>query len=187
MHQFPNKPKPNFAEKSSEPQPGTTDVTDELPQPSTTDITDEINLVPASDESATTLDDPAIEGNRADSTNNKALSDSASRSKLQPVYIFEEALIGKYCIVRYDNEGYPSVIEDADQESIRVNCMHRVGRNRFFWPHRDDNDIWYEYTDVITLIPQPEHVTDRHYQVEPSIWEEVVKNLDDWVKKSYDI
>ncbi|KAK6175005.1 hypothetical protein SNE40_013547 [Patella caerulea] len=102
--------------------------------------------------------------------------------KLHPVYVFNENLIGKFCIVLYDKKGFPSLIEDADEESVRVNSMCRAGPNRFFWPSRADNDIWYEYTDVATLIPEPKHVTGRHFQVEPEIWEAVQSNLDDWIR-----
>ena len=76
-------------------------------------------------------------------------------------------------------KGFPDNIEYTDEESVRVNAMHRVGRNRFFWPDRNDNDVWYEYTDIITLIPELQRETSRHYQVKPNIWEEVQKQEDD--------
>ena len=125
--------------------------------------------------------EPATNGNVAEETH--STPDPDETNAMQPVYIFEEGLIGKYCIVKYDKIAFPSVIEDADEESVRVNCMHRVGPNRFFWPSRKDDDIWYEYTSIVTLIPPPKHVTDRHFEVEPAVWAEVAKVMDDWVRQ----
>ena len=104
---------------------------------------------------------------------------SGEQSILQPAYVFEEERIGKYCIVRYYKKGFPGIIEDAHKESVRVNAMHIVGRNRFFWLDRKDNDIWYEYIDIITLIQELQWAISRHFQVEPNIWEEVQKQEDD--------
>ena len=75
----------------------------------------------------------------------------------QPVFMYDEDLVGRYCVVNYDGKGYPGLIEDADEESIRIDSMHRVGRknNIFFWPTKKDTEVWYSYTDIITLIPQP--------------------------------
>ena len=102
----------------------------------------------------------------------------------QPVYVYDEDLVGWYCVVNYDGKGYPGLIEDADEESIRIDSMHRVGRknNIFFWLTKKDTEVWYAYTDVITLIPQPTEIDNGHFAVDPSIWSKVVEQLDEWVR-----
>ena len=66
-----------------------------------------------------------------------------------------------------------------------VNAMHRVGRNRLFWHGRKDNDVWYEYTDIITFIPELQRAISRLYQLEPKIWEADKKqeDLDEWDRR----
>ena len=77
--------------------------------------------------------------------------------------------IGKWVVVKYDRHVYPGILQDADEDSVRVEVMHRIGPNRVFWPLRKDS-IWYEYEDVVTVIPEPKLVTKRHHQVEPKLW-----------------
>ena len=33
----------------------------------------------------------------------------------QPVYVYNEDLVGRYCVVKYDGKGYSGLIEDADE------------------------------------------------------------------------
>ena len=87
--------------------------------------------------------------------------------------MFEETFVGQWCVVLYDGFIYPGIIEDADDADVRVNVMHRIGENRFFWPSPLKDIIWYEYNQVISLIPEPEPVTARHHQVDPVIWKEI--------------
>ena len=105
---------------------------------------------------------------------------------LQPVHVFTDDLVGQYCVVRYQGKPYPALIEDVDDDSIRVDAMSRIGRrtNEFFWPDRKDNEVWYEDSDIVTLIPEPQLLegSDRHYRVDSLIWDEIVKQLDEWVR-----
>jgi len=43
-------------------------------------------------------------------------------------------LINKYVVVRYDNVPFPGLVISFDEQDIQVQCMHKVGPNRFFWP-----------------------------------------------------
>ena len=45
-------------------------------------------------------------------------------------------------------------IKDTDVVSVEVNTMNKVGNNRFFWPAAVDC-IWYNYDDVLSIIPPP--------------------------------
>ena len=100
----------------------------------------------------------------------------AQNRVLKPV-IPSNAKIGEYCVIVYEGEPYPGVIDDVDADSVEVNSMARVGKNRFFWPLREDK-IWYKYDDVITWIPPPEKVTNRHHQVAMEYWSEILEKLD---------
>ena len=87
------------------------------------------------------------------------------------------SLVDKYVVVRYDNAPYPGIVIDEDHEALEVKCMNRIGENRFYWPSRVDT-CWYSKDDIITFaIPSPVKVTDRHMQIQPSIWQNVLKNL----------
>lgn len=89
-----------------------------------------------------------------------------------PSNTVENISIDKYVIVNYDGILFPGIVTDEDHEDIEVKCLHRVGGNRFFWPHRDDI-LWYSKDNVIAEIPPPERVTDRHVQICSSIWQEM--------------
>ena len=73
-------------------------------------------------------------------------------------------------IVRYDGGHYPGIIVDVDFEEIQVRCMHRIGVNRFFWPPMPDV-CWYHKDNVMTSIPEPIKINDRHYAICPEIAE----------------
>ncbi|XP_069109737.1 uncharacterized protein [Argopecten irradians] len=85
--------------------------------------------------------------------------------------------IGEWCVVSYEGKAFPGIILDVDENDIEVKVMHRIGVNRFFWPLIEDV-LWYENSDVITMIPQPLPVTKRHVQVSPDIWKEISKKYD---------
>lgn len=86
----------------------------------------------------------------------------------------DEAFLGKHVIVRYegDNQLYPGEVTDEDDEDVQVNCMHKIGQNRFFWPLRADV-CWYSKDSLLTVIPPPERVTERHMQISPKIWQDL--------------
>lgn len=87
-------------------------------------------------------------------------------------------LLGKHVLVLYDGFPYPGIVTDFDEQDIFVNCMHRIGRNRFFWPQMRKDECWYSFDQLLAIIPKPKHVTDRHFEVEKQIWEEILSNLD---------
>ncbi|KAK3102875.1 hypothetical protein FSP39_014573 [Pinctada imbricata] len=91
----------------------------------------------------------------------------------------DESLIGKYCVVVYDALPYPGVITDVDEdEEVEVNVMHKIGRNRYFWPRMEDI-LWYKKSDVMTLLDTvPRHVTGRHQEIDPDIWRLIEAKLE---------
>ena len=88
-------------------------------------------------------------------------------------------LIGKWCIVRYDDSFFPGNIQDLDNDSAEVNCMHSIGKNRYFWPGIMDC-IWYQWSDIVCVIEEPTSVTARHKQIDPAVWEHLSKLYDLW-------
>ena len=86
-------------------------------------------------------------------------------------------LVGKWVVVEYDDLPYPGIVQDVDHESVVVKVMHNIGRNRFFWPTRDDV-CPYDFHQVVTEFGGMESVTSRHMQVPVSVWDKVCKKLD---------
>lgn len=78
-------------------------------------------------------------------------------------------VIGKWCVVRYDDDIFPGIVMATDESYAQVKCMHRIGENRFFWPAREDA-LWYLHDDVIRFIPAPLPVTARHMEIQRDIW-----------------
>jgi hypothetical protein len=84
----------------------------------------------------------------------------------------DESLVSKYCVVKYDGKGYPGLILSVDEETLEVKTMHRVGRNRFFWPMLDDV-LWYS-NKIKGKHNPPRPVTKTHIDV----WDLVEKEED---------
>ncbi len=85
-------------------------------------------------------------------------------------------LIGKWCVIKYDNDLYPGIIMETDETHTLVKCMHRVGVNRFFWPPRDDF-LWYLFDDVLEIIQAPQPVTSRHMEIQRDVWMRLSQSL----------
>ena len=77
--------------------------------------------------------------------------------------------IGRYCLVRYDDNLYVGKILGTDDASVEVTCMTRVGQNRFKWPRKDDI-CWYSHQDLVYFIPEPTK-RKRHYSVDGKAWD----------------
>ncbi|KAK3085700.1 hypothetical protein FSP39_007459 [Pinctada imbricata] len=82
----------------------------------------------------------------------------------------DPALIGQWCVIKYDDHYYPGQIQDNDSDGAEVKCMHSVGKNRYFWPRIDDC-IWYKWADVLCMIPEPQNVTARHKEIDKAIYQ----------------
>ncbi len=85
-------------------------------------------------------------------------------------------LIGKWCVIKYDNDLYPGIIMETDETHALVKCMHCVGVNRFFWPPRDDF-LWYLFDDVLEIIQAPQPVTSRHMEIQRDVWMRLSQSL----------
>ena len=96
---------------------------------------------------------------------------------LKVINTVDHSLIGKYCIIRYDNGAYPGKIEDLDDTDVQVRCMHKAGQNRFYWCTTVPYICWYSYKDVLSLIDEPSKVGSRHVQVDPAMWDLIMQHV----------
>ena len=78
-------------------------------------------------------------------------------------------LVGQYRVTEYEGRPYAGIILEVGEIDVQISCMVAIGKNRFFWPRREDV-CWYEFDKVICIIPEPQNVTGRHKEVDPLIW-----------------
>ncbi|KAK6168704.1 hypothetical protein SNE40_020096 [Patella caerulea] len=93
----------------------------------------------------------------------------------------DETLINKWCLVNYYGYLYPGIINDVDDEEIEVTAMSSAGRNRYFWPRMEDR-IWYSLDKFLALIPEPQPITGRHFQVDHEIFEKIAPKFEKFTK-----
>lgn len=96
----------------------------------------------------------------------------------------DQTLIGQHCIVTYDGKPYPGKIISLDENEVEVDCMHAVPTKRdsdsnvFYWPTPVRDLCFYQFHQLITLIPEPRKLAEcgrlsKHFAVDASIWREV--------------
>jgi len=85
-----------------------------------------------------------------------------------------ESMVGKHCLVKYDGKLYTGKIlkVDLNDNDCLVQCMHKTGVNRYFWPAFDDT-TWYDCSDIIAIVPEPIPVRrfSRHCMMTPEVWD----------------
>lgn len=79
---------------------------------------------------------------------------------------------GHWCVVLYDGDAYPGVIQDVDSDSsVLVKTMSRIGENPFLLA--TETTIWYRTENVLGLVPEPQPITKRHMMLNASVWKQV--------------
>jgi hypothetical protein len=53
-----------------------------------------------------------------DDTIVKISTSKTTHSKQQPVHVINPDVVGKWCVVSYDDKPYPGVIVDANEDSV---------------------------------------------------------------------
>jgi len=98
----------------------------------------------------------------------------------KPIEYLQSGMVGKYCLIKYDGKAFPGKIlqVDVDDDDALIQCMAKIGDNRFFWPLSKDIS-WYMKPDMLSLIPEPLLFgrSGRHYQVSSEIWEKASQFL----------
>lgn len=78
--------------------------------------------------------------------------------------------VGRWCMVKYDDDHYPGIIINVEDDNIQVNCMHRNGINKFFWPGPRKDISWYADNQIVCLIKEPQALNKRSLQVDQETW-----------------
>ena len=98
-------------------------------------------------------------------------------NKLHPISGPAPGITGKWCAILYEDCIYPGIIQQSNSNQVEVQAMMKVGGNGYKWPIKDDV-LWYDYDEVVSLIPAPKPVTKRHVQIEPTLWSMIVDVVD---------
>ena len=70
------------------------------------------------------------EADKAQPSTSTCTVSQPSSSAIQPIADIQERLIGKWCVMKYDEDLYPGIIQDVDAESSTlVKTKSRVGAN----------------------------------------------------------
>ncbi|MEQ2311196.1 hypothetical protein AMECASPLE_017195 [Ameca splendens] len=52
--------------------------------------------------------------------------------------------LGRWCVVKYDHDYYPGIITTVEDGNIEVNCLHKKGINKYYWPSPRKDISWYD-------------------------------------------
>lgn len=90
--------------------------------------------------------------------------------------------VGKYVIVKYNSLPYPGYVQDAGQSDLYVECMHRIGKKGkkcFVWPKKIKDKCWYDYDNILAIIPEPKKIPGSfsHFEIENEIWQSVTSQM----------
>ncbi|KAH3742268.1 hypothetical protein DPMN_049005 [Dreissena polymorpha] len=83
---------------------------------------------------------------------------------------FSSDLVGCWVVVNYDEKPYPGIVQDISHDQVSVKVMHCIGKNRYFWPAREDV-FGYCYDEVVLQFAGMESVTSRHMQMPLHTWQ----------------
>jgi hypothetical protein len=109
-----------------------------------------------------------------------------SQKLIRRVERHDACLIGQFCVVTYNGKPYPGKIVSIDENDAEVDCMHFIGNrfnsNRFFWSENVKDICFYQFDNIISLIPEPQSLCDhgraaRHFCVSPEIWKEIINEV----------
>lgn len=78
--------------------------------------------------------------------------------------------IGQWCVLNYDEQPYPGIIQEVENHNIKIKCLHRNGINNFFLGQAPEM-TYISDDQVICFIPVPLPVNKRSVQINHDIWE----------------
>ncbi|ROI70160.1 hypothetical protein DPX16_0511 [Anabarilius grahami] len=91
--------------------------------------------------------------------------------------VIEQHHSGQWCVVQYDDDPYPGIILQVEENHVKVKCMHRNGVNKFFWPSPRDDVNCYGDDQIICLIQEPLALNKRSVQLDRPFWEFIMGQL----------
>ena len=72
--------------------------------------------------------------------------------------------VDDWVVVNYDNQIFPGQITVVENGGVYADCMHECfpgeKRNHFRWPNPRDNGTFYDATQILCTIKQPEKPTN---------------------------
>lgn len=76
-------------------------------------------------------------------------------------------------VVNYDNDAYPGIIVEVEEQKILVKCINCNGINKFYWTSSREDINWYADQQMICLITKPQAVNKHSVQVYTPSWKYV--------------
>ena len=58
---------------------------------------------------------------------------------------------------------------------VQMSHLHSVSFNRFFWPSKIYDVLWYKLDQHISLIDEPKPVTGCHHEIDKETWSAICK------------
>ncbi|KAJ8282121.1 hypothetical protein COCON_G00046400, partial [Conger conger] len=96
---------------------------------------------------------------------------TSSNSTLQPTQNNTPDLVGKFVVVKYDDQLLVGQVLHLVENEIEVSCMRQTaGKNSFMWPETCDV-IFYYMSDVQAVISEPEPSTNHSSKLCSPDWE----------------
>jgi len=66
---------------------------------------------------------------------------------------------------------------DLDDDDALIQCMAKVGENRYFWPVCQDI-AWYMRQDILAVLHEPTPIgRGRHCEVDQRVYQRVLQKL----------
>jgi hypothetical protein len=84
------------------------------------------------------------------------------------------------------------LVVDAGQSDLYVQCMYHLGKkghNCLYWPKKLKDVRWYDYDDVLAVIPEPTKIESSysHFQISSSILKSIQDYSESWsVSRQHD-
>ncbi len=78
--------------------------------------------------------------------------------------------IGRWCVVEYDLDYCPGIITKVEDGNIEVDCLHKKGINKYYWPGPRKDVTWYDDKQVLCLMEEPNALNKRYQQLDPPTW-----------------
>lgn len=73
----------------------------------------------------------------------------------------------QYVIIKYESKYFPGIIVVLNDNKYFIKAMKKVG-DHWKWPSIDD-DIWYDFNEIISLIAPPKAINKRGLYLVPEM------------------
>lgn len=84
--------------------------------------------------------------------------------------------VGRWVVVEYDHDFYPGIITQVEDGNIEVDCLHKKGVNKYYWPSPRRDVSWYDDSQVLCLIEEPT-AHARYLQLDAVTWKLIEEQM----------